>query len=161
MPLLCNITKLQHENVRLRGTLTAEELEIDKFDELIQFLEPMEYELEVQRVEDGVLVEGSLRVPLHCECVRCLKPFASELYLADWACLLALEGEEKVTVVNDCVDLTPIIREDSLLAMPRHPLCRADCGGLPGRSPSSAKPSGSSTSEGVPSAWDVLDKLKL
>ncbi len=35
-----------------------------------------------------------------------------------------------VPIKNDCVDLTPWVREDILLGFPQHPLCRPDCGGL-------------------------------
>ena len=73
-----------------------------------------------------------------------------------------LEGEDKVSLVNDCVDLTPHIREDMVLAFPQHPLCKPDCSGLakaqkkPEKSPGMAgKP------ESASSAWSALDKLKL
>ena len=48
-----------------------------------------------------------------------------------WIADLPLVGEEKVAVDNDCVDLTPYLREDILLAFPQHPLCEPDCRGLP------------------------------
>ena len=73
---------------------------------------------------------GSLTLTLDCECVRCLKTFEHELKLTDWALHLPLEGEEKVPVENDCVDLTPFVREDILLEFPQHPLCKPDCRGL-------------------------------
>ena len=47
--------------------------------------------------------------------------------IATWTLHLPLEGEDKVTVENDCVDLTPFVREDILLEFPQHPLCKPDC----------------------------------
>jgi uncharacterized protein len=89
--------------------------------------------LEVQKLEDGLLVQGRLHLNLDCECVRCLKPFQYRLELDGWACHLPLQGEDCVAAVNDCVDLTPYVREDILLEFPRHPLCDPECRGLPKR----------------------------
>ena len=75
---------------------------------------------------------------------------------------LAFQGEEAVAVNNDCVDLTPYIREDILLEFPQHPLCEADCGGLlkthPGTRDNAGDPKQTKRES---SAWDDLDKLKF
>ena len=47
-----------------------------------------------------------------------------------WYGLSYGQGDDKALVVNDCLDLTPYVREDILLALPLHPLCGSDCGGL-------------------------------
>jgi uncharacterized metal-binding protein YceD (DUF177 family) len=54
--------------------------------------------------------------------------------------------------------LTPYLREDILLALPQHPLCEPECGGLklPARAKDPEKTAGNTAS-----AWDALDKLKL
>ena len=108
---------------------------------------------------DGVrvLVTGSLALPLDCECARCLKKFKTELKLTHWAVHLPLEGEDKVPVDNDCVDLTPFIREDILLEFPQHPLCKPDCAGLKNKAARRV-----ATAENPARAvWAELDKLKL
>jgi uncharacterized protein len=94
--------------------------------------------------------------------VRCLKPFQYDLKLDKWACHLPLQGEESAVVINDCVDLTPYIREDILLEFPQHPLCDPECRGLPTLSVGKAKSTGSTGSaEMGSSAWAELNKLKL
>jgi uncharacterized metal-binding protein YceD (DUF177 family) len=62
-----------------------------------------------------------------------------------------------VAVVNDCVDLTPLVREDMLLEFPQHPLCKPDCGGLKTKTGKARKTAGGNT----PAVWAELDKLKL
>jgi uncharacterized metal-binding protein YceD (DUF177 family) len=71
-----------------------------------------------------------------------------------------MEGEECVSVVNDCADLTPYVREDMLLEFPRHPLCRPDCRGMEKVKTGKVK-STDGTDEMAPSVWAELDKLKL
>jgi uncharacterized protein len=161
MPILVNLRHLASENVRLRGELPAPELDIDARDEMIRVSRPLVYDLEVQKLEDGLLVQGRLELPLDCKCVRCLKAFERRLRLATWAAHLPLEGEEAVPVMNDCVDLTPIVREDILLEFPQHPLCKPECRGLAetSRGQKSAA-SGPGDGAGSP-AWAALNKLKF
>jgi len=162
MPLLVNLRHLEAHNLELDGTIPVEELDLDLRDDLVGARQPLEYKLEVQQLENSLLVQGRLRLVLQCLCVRCLKPFAHELVLDGWAHHLPLEGDEKVVVVNDCVDLTPLIREDILLEFPQHPLCDVDCPGLPrteGGKP--GKTNGARQTAKESSAWTELDKLKL
>ena len=132
MPLALNLRHLEAHDLHLKGSLSVAELDIDPHDEVIQVRHPLEHELEVQKLEDSLLVQGRLHLVLDCECVRCLKPFQYQLELDNWTCHLPLEGEDAVDVVNDCIDLTPYVREDILLEFPRHPLCNPECSGLPG-----------------------------
>jgi len=152
---------LDSKDVHLDGDLSVEELDIDSRDEVITLKEPVKYNLEVQKLEGAILVQGSLNLTLDCQCVRCLKPFAYDLEVSPWTAHIPLEGEEAAPVTNDCVDLTPYIREDILLEFPQHPLCDPECRGLP--ETISGKPentSGVGDEEGS-SAWAELNKLKL
>ena len=56
------------------------------------------------------------------------------------AAICRCEGEDRVAVDNDCVDLTPYLREDILLEFPQHPLCKPECRGLKKTSTGKAKP---------------------
>ena len=162
MPLVVNLRHLETNSIRLRGKLPVKELDIDTHDEVIQVSQPLEHDLEVQKLEDGLLVQGHLHLALECQCVRCLKPFQYHLELEHWTCHLPLHGEDCVTVTNDFVDLTPYVREDILLEFPRHPLCNPECRGLPGTSVGEARsPSGSGKTEVGSPAWAELNKLKL
>src|SRR3954462_2537366 len=155
MSLKVNLRHLEEHGLELKGELPVEELDLGVQDELIRIGKPLRYELQVETLHDAVLVQGRLDLTLDCECVRCLKPFKYNVKLDHWAAHLPLEGDEKVSVENDFVDLTPFIREDILLELPRHPLCRTDCGGL---KKSAKKPVAKQEN---PSTWAELNKLKL
>jgi len=162
MPLIFNQRHLAQHNLGLRGELPLEELDLNGIDECIRVTQPLKHDLEVQLIEGAFLVRGSLALMLECTCVRCLKLFPARITLAPWVCHLMREGEEPVAIVNDCVDLTPYIREDMLLAFPQHPLCEPGCNGLPYKSISSVRqPSSVSPIEDDASAWAELNKLKL
>ena len=150
--LSINLRHLDEHNVRLHGELPVAELDMETGDKMVRVGSPLQYDLEVQKLEGGLLVRGTLRLALECQCVRCLKPFTRQLELKEWTCHLPFEGEEKVAIVNDCVDLTPFLREDMLLEFPQHPLCKPDCKGLK---------IGEKPRDKNDSAWAELNKLKL
>jgi uncharacterized protein len=160
MPLVVNLRHLKEHDVILRGELPVDELDLDTHDEMIRVTRALRHDLEVQLLDDSLLVHGSLKLMLECQCVRCLKPFERELELNPWTCHLPLEGDEAVPLVSDCADLTPYVREDMLLELPQHPLCKPDCRGLEKMKTGNAQKTGG-TDELVPSAWAELDKLKL
>jgi len=157
MPIIVNLRHLEDEEIRLKGELPVAELAFDVQDELIRATKPLRYDLRIERLHDALLVQGSLRLILDCECARCLHPFEHEVALADWALHLPLEGEDKVSIMNDLIDLTPFVRADILLEFPQHPLCRSNCAGLKKKSGVSS----AGEDEKPPSPWTELDKLKL
>ena len=161
MSLKVNLRHLVRQDLQLTGELPVAELELDIRDEMVQARKPLRYELAIQLLEHNLLVRGRLELALDCECVRCLKPFQHKLLLPDWTCLLALKGTEAVAVVDDSVDLTPLIREDILLAFPAHPVCDPECGGMTGKPTGSKKSKATSPAKEGPSAWAELDKLKF
>jgi uncharacterized metal-binding protein YceD (DUF177 family) len=162
MPLLVNLRHLEEDDLELKGELPVAELDLDLKDDMRRADKPLRYNLQVQQLETDLLVQGELRLAITCECVRCLKNFEYTLKLRNWARLLPLEGDEKTPIDNDCVDLTPYLREDILLEFPQHPLCETECRGLPAKETGKAKQAtkpGDSTEE--PSPWADLDKLKF
>src|SRR4030095_17027949 len=100
MSITFNLRHLENKNLQLRGELPASELDLETNDEMLQVRQPLHYDLELQKLDDAVLVNGRLSPSLDCQCVRCLKAFRHPLHLEPWVCHLSLEGEEKVIVSN-------------------------------------------------------------
>ena len=165
MKFLINLRHLERKDVTLEGEATAEELDLaDYGDELLHLDAPARYRLTASLLQKSVLVDGTLEMTIRCECARCLKPFPYALTLDPWSALLELEGKEKVAIQDDCVDLTPFLREDIVLALPQHPLCKQECQGLPNATILIKPSEGSSQPDkvrGAASVWAALDQLKL
>jgi uncharacterized protein len=95
---------------------------------------PIELDLRLEAVVEGVLVTGTARMRAVGECVRCLTEVSvdieadiQELFVHD----AASEDDEEVSVLQgDLVDLEPVLRDDVVLDLPFQPLCREDCAGL-------------------------------
>src|ERR1043166_6611356 len=110
MSLSVNLRHLAEHGIRLDGELPVEELDVETGDEMIQVAKPLLYDLQVERLDGGLLLQGNLKLPLKCKCVRCLKSFEHMVNLENRTFHVPLQGEEAAAVVNDCVDLTPVIR---------------------------------------------------
>ena len=159
-----NVRLLKTEGTRFVGELPAEEFSADIRDELVRLAGPVRYDVEVERQADELRLQGSLAFTLECGCSRCLRTFPMEVRVDDMAALVPLSGEEAPEMDGDIADLTPFLREDTLLALPTNPLCSPDCRGLAAEATSrdlrlEARPSPGQTPGGSP--WDALDRLKL
>jgi uncharacterized metal-binding protein YceD (DUF177 family) len=160
MPVRVNLRHLEEDSVHVEGEIDPKELDLMLEDEVIRAESPLKYDLEVERQNQNLLVQGKLQTTLDCQCVRCLKPFKYKIILDPYDAFIPLEGEDRAAVENDLVDLTPYLREDTLLAFPRHPVCEAECDRLP--QVSRKDQAGEAMQESKrKAAWDQLDKLKL
>jgi uncharacterized metal-binding protein YceD (DUF177 family) len=99
---------------------------------------PVALDLRLESVMEGVLVSGSVTVPLVGSCARCLEPLEDVLEL-DVQELYAYEGstteetseEDEVRLVEaERIDLEPMLRDAVVLALPLAPVCDEDCAGL-------------------------------
>jgi uncharacterized protein len=99
---------------------------------------PLDLDLRVESVSEGVLVSGTLSAPITGECSRCLTPFTegidvdlTELFAYPDSLTEATTDEDEVgRVVNDYVDLRQPIVDAIGLELPFSPVCRTDCPGL-------------------------------
>ena len=97
---------------------------------------PVELDLRLEAVMEGVLVTGTAHAGLEGECVRCLEPISDELegqfrelfVYEDHA--TSGEDDEVSTLEDDLLDLEPLLRDAVVLALPFQPLCQDDCPGL-------------------------------
>jgi uncharacterized protein len=95
---------------------------------------PVELDLRLESVVEGVLVTGTAAMEAHGECVRCLGPVVLPLEV-DVQELFVYPGQEEdddeaSRLEGDLVDLEPVLRDDVVLDLPFRPLCREDCPGL-------------------------------
>ncbi|MEV6275780.1 DUF177 domain-containing protein [Nocardia sp. NPDC051832] len=98
----------------------------------------MRLDLMLQSVSEGVLVTGTVTAPTEGECSRCLEPFTAEvrLYLTelfaypDSATEQTTEEDEVQRLVDDTIDLEPVLVDAIGLELPLQPTCTPDCPGL-------------------------------
>lgn len=99
---------------------------------------PYRLDLLLESVVEGVLVSGSVTVRAAGQCSRCLDPIEEEIAVEltelfaypDSATDSSTDDDEVSRVVDDLIDLEPVVRDAVLLALPQVPLCSEDCRGL-------------------------------
>ena len=88
----------------------------------------------ITRTAQGLLVQVDMHATTPCECVRCLTAI-SELLTTDFTELYAFTRQSitesgLLMPESGYIDLSPLVREYMLLAMPISPLCISSCKGL-------------------------------
>ncbi len=95
---------------------------------------PVELDLRLESVIEGVLVTGAATVELRGECVRCLGEVSEQLEVDIQELFVHPESdateEEASRLEGDLLDLEPLLRDGVVLDLPFQPLCREDCQGL-------------------------------
>jgi uncharacterized protein len=95
---------------------------------------PLHLHVSLESVLDGIYVSGTCVAQLEGECARCLGPLSwqdqvalEELYAYE----VDPEDEDPPPlVVDDTIDLEPLVRDAILLDLPLSPVCSQDCPGL-------------------------------
>lgn len=100
---------------------------------------PVELDLRLEAVMEGVLVTGTASAGLEGECVRCLEPIRDDLTVTFQELFVyddirdaegAEEDDEVSMLQDDLLDLETVLRDAVVLALPFQPLCQDDCPGL-------------------------------
>lgn len=99
--------------------------------------------LKIFKTGEKVFIEGSFTISVTLKCSRCLKEFSSPLDVTfrdeyNPAGELEHEDEQQLTGTeldvgfysNDEIDISELIKEQVLLAVPMKPLCKSDCQGI-------------------------------
>lgn len=103
--------------------------------------QPLELDLRLESVMEGVLVSGTVRATATGACVRCLDgveedidlPFQELFAYTDRAAHhgeVADDDEDLLELEGDLADLEPVLRDTVVPALPFKPVCREDCPGL-------------------------------
>ncbi|MEO7234926.1 MAG: DUF177 domain-containing protein [Lapillicoccus sp.] len=104
---------------------------------------PLELDVRLESVVEGVLVSGTVHATATGACVRCLEPatypvdttFQELFAYPDRAAHhhdvgVAEDDDEVYELVDDLVDLETVLRDAVVPSLPFQPVCRRDCPGL-------------------------------
>ena len=100
---------------------------------------PVDLDLRLEAVMEGVLVTGTAVAALDGECARCLEPISDDIEVTFQELFVyddrrdqspSEEDDEVSKLEDDLLDLEPLLRDAVVLALPFQPLCEDDCPGL-------------------------------
>jgi uncharacterized protein len=102
---------------------------------------PVDIDLRLEAVMEGVLVTGTATAVVEGECTRCLEPIREDIEVTFQELFEyddtrhrgrddSEEDDETSRLEDDLLDLEPLLRDAVVLALPFQPLCQPDCPGL-------------------------------
>ena len=126
----------------------------------------LELDLRLEAVMEGILVSGTVRGRAVGECVRCLDPVEDEIE-ADVQELFVYPGrtpdgedeDELRELVDEMIDLEPVLYDTLVPALPFQPVCRDDCPGLCSECGARLADAPGHTHESADPRWDALQEL--
>jgi uncharacterized protein len=138
-----HVAQLLKEQVGATRDYTIAEDIGDVFDHEITAVAPLEGKVHLIRTNRGIFLEARLHTTVRLNCGRCLEDYLAEIpmdireeYLPivdvnTGASLSMPEDVDYFTIdENHILDLTEVVRQYILVALPMQPLCRVDCAGL-------------------------------
>jgi uncharacterized protein len=124
---------------------------------------PVEAELLLESVVEGVLASGPVAGVMAFACARCLKSFegsfrveVQEMFAAD-----PPPEEDQYRLQEGVVDVEPLIRDAVVTSMPFAPLCRPDCLGLCARCGGDLNLDECSCPPEMDSRWEALSGIRF
>ena len=138
-----NVAQLLKQSVGAKREYEIEE-PLGELDPDLVPVAPAEGHVKLVRTRDGVLVTGELETVLEVNCSRCLEAFdlpveieieeefKSKVDLRTGAHLPVTEEDEAATLIDDrhIIDLSEVVRQNLLVALPITAVCREECKGL-------------------------------
>jgi uncharacterized protein len=138
-----NVAQLLKEQSGHTRRYTLHE-DISRLDPEIAALSSLDGDIQLIRTADGIFVLGNLHASLELTCARCLAQFSLPLQFAleeefhptidiHTGATLPLTADDEPATRIDAhheIDLTEVVRQDILLAIPPRPVCRSKCAGL-------------------------------
>jgi uncharacterized protein len=139
-PMTFDITRLGRRPgsmVTLRNTVSSP-LRIGLDMIAIEAGAPLELDLRIESVSEGVLVTGTVAAPTVGECARCLSALGSRVQVGltelfaypDSTTEATTEEDEVGRIVDDTINIEQSIIDAVGLELPFAPMCTPDCPGL-------------------------------
>src|SRR6185312_5947701 len=127
----------------------------------------LELDLRLEAVMEGILVSGTIRGRTEGECVRCLDPVedeietdVQELYVYPGRTPEGEDEDELRELVDEMIDLEPVLYDTLVPALPFQPLCRDDCPGLCSECGARLADAPGHTHAGTDPRWAELARLQ-
>jgi uncharacterized protein len=135
------LDRLEELGGKFSQAYEVDSLPLDEED--VRLAEPAEVRGRVRRSGNEVELRGELHTTVSAACSRCLKPVELPIHAEfdeRFVPAVSWRGEEKhelreedlnlAVFDGEAIELNDLVREEILLAMPGHVLCREDCKGL-------------------------------
>jgi uncharacterized protein len=133
-----NVGQLLREAVGAERHYEIEE-DLSWLEPEVRGVSPLRGTLSLLKTVQRILCTGMLKCKVEMDCVRCLEPFVVEVEVPieeefgfgdGGSASLRLDDPALMIDERNILDISEVVRQNVLLALPTRPLCRPDCRGL-------------------------------
>jgi len=133
-----NVGQLLRESVGAERHYEIEE-DLSWLEPEVRGVSPLRGTLSLLKTVQRILCTGVLKCKVEMDCVRCLESFVVEVEVpieeefglgGDGSADLRLDDPALLIDEQNILDISEVVRQNLLLALPTRPLCRPDCRGL-------------------------------
>lgn len=89
--------------------------------------QPLNGELTITHDPQGLAVRGTLNTAVKLDCDRCMNEYEYSLTASIDGLYQDQPDEDSWPIADGSIDLSPLIRESIVLAVPARKLCKPDC----------------------------------
>ena len=139
--LIIELSAILPEGISQHFTTSGSALGI--VDTMLSVVQPVEIDSRCYKVDQEVVVQGTLRSAVHLICSRCAEEFDQPLSVALDALYLPLKALSSVRAqeleatdadvygyAESVIDIAEMVRDKLLFGIPLQPYCRVGCKGL-------------------------------
>ena len=127
-----NVREFLAEDVGYRRSyaITGEEPHLEG----LTLTKPINGEVSISRLEDGLLVDGAVSTELELVCDRCLRSFTRPIGVKFEQLYRDHPDDDELPIdAHDEIDLAPVIQQELIVSLPIKLLDRPDCPGIDGQ----------------------------
>ena len=96
----------------------------------VKLTQDLEGEITISRLEDSLLIRGRLQAEIELECHRCLSTFTRPIKIGFKQEFAGTPGDDQMPIIDEEIDLAPLIEQEIILNLPIKILDRPDCPGI-------------------------------
>ena len=96
---------------------------------LIEIISPINLELKLTYNNNQINLKGKMSFKINTQCSRCLKQISKDIVF-DLEEVFSKDEEESYNIVNNTIDILPVIYDNLYLQLPNKFLCNEDCKGI-------------------------------
>jgi uncharacterized protein len=123
------------DSMSVSDTLVLDEVRLG--EDVFRAMAPVSFSVTLSNVGEAIIAEGEVRGRFRTSCIRCLCEFDAD-FVADVDGFFVQpedeaglpEEQDRQVIVDDRIDLEPVIVESLVVEFPFAPLCSLGCAGI-------------------------------
>lgn len=124
---------LQKKHGEKEYNITLTDIEIILPEGKLEFAEAVEFNFNLQLVNEVITIKGVIDTEIMLQCSRCVEKFSYDMKIdvfEEFTINPELRDEDITLIRNEKIDISSIVSDNVLINLPMAPICMEECKGL-------------------------------